>query len=293
MTITDLWARRVVSQGTLIFGNPTARKLAAYFEAQEAPAAPASPLVTSVGALSTAEINHPTPISSSPFSETQVPFPALEVPARVAAVDSYRVVQSPARLAPGVALGAVHELLSHCLIRLRAGDPSKPPTFAITSLDGTATMFAPLQAEGDLYALQHEHISTGSRAALREVSLAGLAAKYAALIIKELVRRDSSSTERTIAPNAPTIRAVPNESAAPYVLIGASFGSFLAHHVAVAAHALGRPAAGLVLLDPWPVPPLLRTRGHRLLLRCFGAPRDVRLVRALTPYPLLAHMFCT
>ena len=29
MTITDLWARRVVSQGTLIFGNPTARKLAA------------------------------------------------------------------------------------------------------------------------------------------------------------------------------------------------------------------------------------------------------------------------
>ena len=187
----------------------------------------------------------------------------------------------------------MHELLSHCLIRLRAGDPSKPPTFAITSLDGTATMFAPLQAEGDLYALQHEHISTGSRAALREVSLAGLAAKYAALIIKELVRRDSSSTERTIAPDAPTIRAVPNESAAPYVLIGASFGSFLAHHVAVAAHALGYPAAGLVLLDPWPVPPLLRTRGHRLLLRCFGAPRDVRLVRALTPYPLLAHMFCT
>ena len=111
------------------------------------------------------------------------------------------------------------------------------------------------------------------------------AAKYAALIIEELVRRDSSSTKCTVASNAPTSRAVPDKPAAPYVLIGASFGSFLAHHVAVAAHALGRPAAGLVLLDPWPVPPLLRTRGRRLLLRFSGAPRDCRQVCAPSQHP--------
>ena len=102
-------------------------------------------------------------------------------------------------------------------------------------------MFAPLHAEGDLYALQHEHISTGSREALREASLA---ATYAAAIIKELVRRNSSSTECTDVPDAPTIRRVSDESASPYVLIGASFGSFLAHHIAVAASALGRPLLG-------------------------------------------------
>ena len=193
-------------------------------------------------------------------------------------------MQSPARLAPGVALDVAHELLGNCLIRLRAGDPSKPPIFAITSIEGTATIFAPLQTEGDLYALQHEHISTGSRVALREASLVGLAAKYAALIIKELVRRDSSSTECTVAPNAPTIHAVPDESAAPYVLIGGSFGSLLAHHVAVAAYALGRPALGLVLLDPFPVPPLLRTTGCRF--RLFGAPRGDPLVCPTGMQPL-------
>ena len=279
---------------TLVFDHPTARQLAAFLEAQNAPAAPASPFVTAAGAL---EVNScPMPTSSTAVLETQVLFSSLQEPAPITAVGSHRVVQPSARLAPGVALEAVHELLGNCLIRLHAGDPSKPPTFAITSLEGTATMFAPLQTEGDLYALQHEHISTGSRAALREASLTGLAAKYAALIIEELVRRDSSSTKCTVASNAPTSRAVPDKPAAPYVLIGASFGSFLAHHVAVAAHALGRPAAGLVLLEPFPVPPLLRTRGLRLLLRLFGAPRDSRQACALsasTQHPLHTHSLHT
>ena len=156
-------------------------------------------------------------------------------------------------------------------------------------------MFAPLQAEGDLYALQHEHISTGSREALREASLNGLAATYAAAIIKELVRRNSSSTECTDVPDAPTIRRVSDESASPYVLIGASFGSFLAHHIAVAAGALGRPPAGLVQIDPWPVPPLLWTRGRRLLLRLLGVPRDRKRVCALSTSLNLncSHLFHT
>ena len=79
--------------------------------------------------------------------------------------------------------------------------------------------------------------------------MAELGAKYAALIIKELVRREGVSTERVGVPNAPV------NCAAPYVLIGASFGSLLAHYVAVAAHARGRPAAGLVVIEPTsPVP---------------------------------------
>tara|TARA_B100000795_G_scaffold173908_1_gene131253 strand:- start:1063 stop:1668 length:606 start_codon:yes stop_codon:yes gene_type:complete len=143
------------------------------------------------------------------------------------------------------------------------GDPSKPPLFALTSLDGSGTLFAPLQAEGDVYALQHEHVGTGARAALSEASLAELAAKYAALILAEMVRRDP---------------AAPNESAAPFVLIGVSFGAFLAHHVAVAADALGHPAAGLVLLEPWPVPPLLRD--------VIGTDRPQQVCTVPSPRPL-------
>ena len=244
---------------------------------------------------STLIFDHPTARQLAAFFEAQVTLPALEVPT-AAAADSYPLVQSPVPQPGGTAsaqhisdvLNAANSPLGNCLIRLRLGDPSKPLIFAISSLDGIATTFASLQTEGDLYALQHEHISTGSRAALREASLAGLAAKYAALIIKELVRRDSSSTECIVAPNAPTIRAVPDESVAPFVLIGASFGSYLAHHVAVAAHALGRPAAGLVLIDPFPVPPLLRIRGRYLHRRFFGVPRDGRQVCALaapSPHP--------
>lgn len=128
-----------------------------------------------------------------------------------------------------------HERLNDCLLRLRAGDPSKAPLFAVTSLDGTATMFAPLSVECDVYAIQHEHMSTGGRAALGEASLPELALKYAQLILEEVARRPSPCG---------------------FHLIGVSFGSFLAHHIAVAAHSLGVPAAGLVLLEPWPVPPL-------------------------------------
>ena len=198
---------------TLIFDHPTARQLATLLQPQAAPLALAAPTAT--------------------------------------ATDSNRLVQSlvsqdsgaaSARLVSASPAGA-HEALGDCLLRLRLGDPSKPPLFALTSLDGSGTLFAPLQAEGDVYALQHEHVGTGARAALSEASLAELAAKYAALILVEMARRDP---------------AAPDESAAPFVLIGVSFGAFLAHHVAVAAHALGRPAGGLVLLEPWPVPPLLR-----------------------------------
>ena len=77
--------------------------------------------------------------------------------------------------------------------------------------------------------------------------MAELGAKYAVLIIKELVRREGVPTEFVGVPNAPT------NCAAPYVLIGASFGSTLAHHVAVAAHARGYPADGLVLIEPPPL----------------------------------------
>eukprot|EP00964_Phaeocystis_antarctica_P003944 scaffold2116_cov46-Phaeocystis_antarctica.AAC.1 len=41
---------------TLVFDHPTARQLAAFFEAQHAPAAPAPPLVTSARALLSAEV---------------------------------------------------------------------------------------------------------------------------------------------------------------------------------------------------------------------------------------------
>jgi hypothetical protein len=269
---------------TLVFEQPTARQLAAFLEAQHASEAPA----TAVGELLSAEVHHSMSTSSTASVEP-LPFPALEQPAPVA-VEGHDAVQSPGHLAPGLALGAVHQPLGGCLIFLRAAASSKPPTFAITSSDGSATMFARLQSEGDLYALQHEHISTGSREALHEASLDGLAARYAAVIIKELGRRNSSSTA---VPDTLTIR--PDGSAYPYVLIGASFGSFLAHHVAVAAHALGRPPAGLVLIDPPPVPPLLRTRGRRSLS---GEPRDRKKVCSLAvslhcnctfPTPLLAQ----
>ena len=106
------------------------------------------------------------------------------------------------------------------------------------------------------------HVSTGARAALSEASLAELAAKYAALILAEMARRDP---------------AAPDESAAPFVLLGVSFGSFLAHHVAVAADALGRPAAGLVLLEPWPVPPLLRD--------VIGSDRPQQVCTLSSPHP--------
>ena len=198
---------------TLIFDHPTARQLATLLQPQAAPLALAAPTATAT--------------ESSRLVQSLVSQDSGAASARLAS-------SSPA---------AAHEALGDCLLRLRLGDPSKPPLFALTSLDGSGTLFAPLQAEGDLYALQHEHVSTGARAALSEASLAELAAKYAALILAEMARRDP---------------AAPDESAAPFVLLGVSFGSFLAHHVAVAADALGRPAAGLVLLEPWPVPPLLR-----------------------------------
>ena len=273
---------------TLVFDHPTPRQLAAFLEAQHGPATPA----TAAGVLLSAEVNHSMPTSSTASVEP-LPLPAVEPPASVPALDRHDAVQSPGHLAPGLARGAVDEPLGSCLIFLRAGAPAKPPTFAITSLEGTATMFALLQADGDLYAFQHEHISTGSREALRVASLDGLAAKYAAVIINELVRRNSSSTECTDLPDAcPTIRGVPDESASAYVLIGASFGSFLAHYVAVAAQALGRPPAGLVLIDPFPVPPLLRTRGQRLFLRLLGVRHDRKQVCSLSASPNL-HLFHT
>ena len=116
--------------------------------------------------------------------------------------------------------------------------------------------------------------------------MAELGAKYAALIIKELVRREGVPTECVAVPNAPA------NCAAPYMLIGASFGSMLAHHVAVAAHARGRPAAGLVLLEPVPlVLSGLRTRGRRFLLKVSGAPRGDRqkvfILSALASRPLM------
>jgi hypothetical protein len=79
--------------------------------------------------------------------------------------------------------------------------------------------------------------------------MAELGAKYAALIIKELVRREGVPTECIAVPNAPA------NCAAPYVLIGISFGATLAHHVAVAAHARGHPADGLVIIELMPPAP--------------------------------------
>jgi hypothetical protein len=193
--------------------------------------------------------DHPTAQQLAAFFEVQVALPALEA-TTAAADDSYFLVQSlvqpdgaaSAQHRSG-ALGAAYEPLGDCLTRLRTGDPSKPPMFAITSIEGTATAFASLQTEGDLYALLHEHIATGARATLCQASMADLGAKYAALIIKELVRREGVPTECKAVPNAPA------NCAAPYVLIGMSFGATLAHHVAVAAHARGHPANGLVSID--------------------------------------------
>ena len=163
--------------------------------------------------------------------------PALEA-RTVATADSER--HQPQEMAPTVR----HESLGDCLIRCKVGDPSKPVMFGMTGFEGTSTIFAKLPTEGDFYALEHEHFATGLAEHLREATMAELAAKYAARIIKELVRRERAATKGTIAPDAPIHRAT------PYVLIGSSFGAILAHHVAVAVHERGRPAAGLVLIEP-------------------------------------------
>ena len=213
--------------------------------------------------------DHPTAQQLAAFFEVQVALPVLEAPT-AAADDSYLLVQSPVLQLDGAAsaqprsgaLDAAYEPLGDCLIRLRVGDPSKPPMFAITSIEGTATVFASLQTEGDLYALLHEHIATGARATLCQASMAELGAKYAALIIKELVRREGVPTECIAVPNAPV------NCAAPYVLIGISFGATLAHHVAVAAHARGHPADGLVIIELMPpAPEQLVTSQQAILTR--------------------------
>ena len=181
---------------------------------------------------------HPTARQMAAFLEAQMGLPAREAQA-VATADSVRHLSQER-----TALTERHESLGDCLIRCKVGDPSKPVMFGITGIEGTATMFANLPTEGDLYALEHEHFATGLAKHLREATMAELAAKYAARIIKELARRERAPTKGTIAPDAPIHRAT------PYILIGASFGAVLAHHMAVVMHERGRPAAGLVLIDP-------------------------------------------
>ena len=181
---------------------------------------------------------HPTARQMAAFLEAQMGLPAREAQT-VATADSVRH-QTQEMAAPTVR----HESLGDCLIRCKVGDPSKPVMFGITGLEGTATIFNKFHHDGDLYALQHEHYATGAAEHLRETTMAELAAKYAALIIKELVRRESAPTEGTIAPDVPIHRVT------PYILIGTSFGAVLAHHIAVEVHARGRPAAGLALIDP-------------------------------------------
>jgi len=130
-----------------------------------------------------------------------------------------------------------YERINKCLLRLHTRAPDKPSLFGVPSLDGSATLFAALAVDCDVYALQHEHCSTGARSSLDVESLPELALKFAEVIVAEMERRPLPSS--------------------PFYLVGVSFGAFLAHHIAVAVESLGRSAAGLVLLEPWPVPPLM------------------------------------
>uniref|UniRef100_A0A7S3TSX1 Carrier domain-containing protein n=1 Tax=Emiliania huxleyi TaxID=2903 RepID=A0A7S3TSX1_EMIHU len=161
--------------------------------------------------------------------------PAASADADTASPALLDAAPSAGGLSPAQA-GAGFERLGDCLLMLRSGASEPPPLFAVTSLEGTATLFSALTTAGGLYALQHEHLSTGDPAALAEATLPEVALKYAELIIGEMRRRAAGGA---------------------FLLTGVSFGSFLAHHVAVAAGSLGFPAAGIVLLEPWPVPPLL------------------------------------
>lgn len=123
-----------------------------------------------------------------------------------------------------------------CLSCQRRGKPGLPVIVAVSSIEGTVVLTVPSEFQGDVYRLEHEHISTGSKAALSETSLQMLAAKYARIIVEELQGRSDSDIS--------------------FYLLGASFGSFLAHLIAAEAEKLGRAPAGIVLIEPLPVLPL-------------------------------------
>jgi NADPH:quinone reductase-like Zn-dependent oxidoreductase/3-oxoacyl-(acyl-carrier-protein) synthase/NAD(P)-dependent dehydrogenase (short-subunit alcohol dehydrogenase family)/SAM-dependent methyltransferase/acyl carrier protein len=123
-----------------------------------------------------------------------------------------------------------------CLIHQRRGKAGLPIIVGVSSFQGTAVLSVPTEFQGDVYGLEHEYISSGCSSALLETSLGELARKYARILVDELRIRPDPET--------------------PYFLLGGSFGSFLAHHIAAQAQQLGKPPAGLVLIEPFPVPPL-------------------------------------
>jgi acyl carrier protein/thioesterase domain-containing protein len=127
--------------------------------------------------------------------------------------------------------------VSNSLIRLNAAPvvDTQAPLFCVPTVFGTATMYRALPLSCATYALESEYLRTGSPGWL---TLCGswreLTQHYVGVIIAQLAYHTSPC----------------------FHLIGLSFGAVLAQFVAVDAPRKGGQANKLVLLDPWPPPPL-------------------------------------
>jgi len=211
---------------TLVLEMPTLRQLAAYLaEATGAAAAPDG----EVGAVSHDEL----PLSKNRRT-TSNPLHQMQLSTNLEDYPGDRLM----------ALGVTVEqpkMQHRCLVHQRRGKAGFPIIVGVSSFEGTAALTVPTAFQGDVYGLEHEYISSGSSSAMMETSLVELAAKYARILIDELQERPDPET--------------------PYFLLGASFGSLLAHYVAAQAQQLGKPPAGMVLIEPLPVLPLTQHQG--------------------------------
>ena len=219
---------------TLVFDYPTARLLAGYF--------------------STEEDEEAQGVARLPLS---LPPPPAEAGMR--RISPHLVQLRAASRQPGTSTG------------MDAGAPPAP-LFCVSSMNGVSSFYASLPLDRDVYALEHAYLHTADTADLAETSLEGLASDLADVIAAFL--EGKSETDAHADADAVAVAEAEAKGGAggneeepipvPYDLIGVSFGSFLAHHIALAgcwraAHAEGgalsaRPRK-LVLIDPWPVPP--------------------------------------
>jgi acyl carrier protein len=211
---------------TLVLEMPTLRQLAKYIaQATNDAAAPHG----TFGAVTHDMLPHP--LSQGAFSELLYQL-----------CPSTNLKEHPDNRRTNLGVGVEQRSIRHkCLIHQRRGKAGFPIIVGISSFEGTAVLAVPTAFQGDVYELEHEYISSGSRSALLETSLDELAAKYARILVTRLQARPDPET--------------------PYFLVGASFGSLLAHYIAAQAQQLGKPPAGIVLIEALPVLPLTQHLG--------------------------------
>jgi len=132
------------------------------------------------------------------------------------------------------------------LFQLRAAaEENLLPVFAAVNFNGHARPFAKLPLKCRVYALEDDHLHTGSMASYEQMlDLTAYATNYAMMIINECSKNDDPG----------------------FHLIGGSMGTIVAHRIAtIAATIEGGDPRLLVLIDPLPPPPFPRLRYPRSL----------------------------